>query len=59
MVIKRVVCLYRVSTKLQLTDDDIPMQKKACADFIKKQGFWKLEKEYTEKGVSGYHKTAS
>ena len=58
MVIKRVACLYRVSTKNQLTDDDIPMQKKACADFIKKQGSWKLEIEYIEKGVSGYHKSA-
>ena len=58
MVIKRVACLYRVSTKNQLTDSDIPMQKKACADFIKKQGAWKLVKEYMEKGVSGYHKPA-
>ena len=58
MVIKRVACLYRVSNKSQLTDDDIPMQIKACADFIKKQCTWKLEKEYTEKGVSGYHKSA-
>ncbi|MCL2398792.1 MAG: recombinase family protein [Defluviitaleaceae bacterium] len=58
MKTKRVVCLYRVSTKTQLTNDDIPMQIKACADFIKKQRTWKLEKEYTEKGVSGYHKSA-
>ena len=59
MVLKRVACLYRVSTKNQLTNDDIPMQIKACADFIKKQRTWKLEKEYTEKGVSGYHKSAT
>jgi len=59
MVIKRVACLYRVSTKSQLIGDDIPMQIKACADFIKKQRTWKLEKEYTEKGVSGYHKSAA
>ena len=59
MTIKRVACLYRVSTKTQLTNDDIPMQVKACADFIKKQRTWKLEKEYAEKGVSGYHKSAS
>ena len=57
MVIKRVACLYRVSTKSQLTDDDIPMQKKACNDFIKKKVTWKLETEYMEKGVSGYHKS--
>ena len=58
MVIKRVACLYRVSTKSQLIVDDIPMQIKACADFIKKHHTWKLEIEYTEKGVSGYHKSA-
>ena len=59
MTIKRVACLYRVSTKNQLTNNDIPMQVKACGDFIKKQRTWKLEKEYTEKGVSGYHKSVS
>jgi DNA invertase Pin-like site-specific DNA recombinase len=59
MAIKRVACLYRVSTRTQLSNDDIPMQKKACANFIKKQGTWKLEKEYIEKGVSGYHKSAN
>ena len=58
MVLKRVACLYRVSTKSQLTDDDIPMQIKACANFIEMQKTWRLEKEYTEKGVSGYHKSA-
>jgi len=34
------------------------MQTKACAEFIKKQSTWKLEREYAEKGVSGYHKSA-
>ncbi|MCL1845917.1 MAG: recombinase family protein [Defluviitaleaceae bacterium] len=58
MALRRVACLYRVSTKSQIFDDDIPMQKKACADFIKKQRVWALEKEYIEKGVSGYHKSA-
>ena len=58
-MIKRVACLYRVSTKNQLIDDDIPMQIKACAKFIARQKTWKLEKEYIEKGVSGYHKSAS
>ncbi len=58
--IKRVACLYRVSTKAQMDKltDDIPMQKIACADFINTQKKWKLEKEYIEKGVSGYKKTA-
>ena len=71
MALKRVACLYRVSTKSQLIQnrqaehgapdrpgDDIPMQTKACAEFIKKQSTWKLEREYAEKGVSGYHKSA-
>ncbi|MCL1878886.1 MAG: recombinase family protein [Defluviitaleaceae bacterium] len=58
-MIKRVACLYRVSTKNQLINDDIPMQIKACANFIKKQRTWKLEKEYIEKGVSGFHKSAA
>lgn len=54
---KRVACLYRVSTKGQVDKDDIPMQRKECHSFIKKNG-WVLEKEYLEKGVSGYKKTA-
>lgn len=32
--IKRVATLYRVSTKKQVDDDDIPMQRKACQDYI-------------------------
>lgn len=55
---KRVACLYRVSTLMQVEDDDIPMQKKACKDFIEKMPNWKLVKEYCEKGVSGYKKKA-
>jgi len=54
---KRVACLYRVSTKSQLTDNDIPLQKKACIDFIKRQLYWSLEMEYTEKGISAYNKS--
>ncbi|WP_068610111.1 recombinase family protein [Paenibacillus swuensis] len=53
LVNKRVACLYRVSTRAQLLGDDMPMQKRACRDFVDKQG-WTLVKEYTEKGVSGY-----
>lgn len=55
---KRVACLYRVSTLMQVEDDDIPMQKKACKEFIEKMPNWKLVKEYCEKGVSGYKKKA-
>jgi len=54
---KRVGCLYRVSTKKQVNvEDDIPMQRNACIEYIKKKEDWKLTKEYIEPGVSGYHK---
>lgn len=51
---KRVGCLYRVSTKKQTYNNDIPVQKKACRKFIKNKDDWCLEKEYMELGVSGY-----
>ena len=51
---KRVGCLYRVSTKKQTYNNDIPVQKKACKKFIKSKEDWILEKEYMELGVSGY-----
>ena len=50
---KRVQCLYRVSTKGQVDHDGIPMQKIACREFAKQQG-WVIVKEIQEKGVSGY-----
>lgn len=54
---KRVGCLYRVSTKKQVNiEDDIPMQRNACMEFIKKREDWKFNREYVEPGVSGYHK---
>lgn len=56
---KRVACLYRVSTKGQMDKDDIPMQKRACKDFIEKNKNWVLAKEYTEKGISGFRVEAS
>lgn len=56
---KRVACLYRVSTKMQVEEDDIPMQRKACHEFIGKQKDWSIVKEYSEKGVSGYKLSAS
>lgn len=54
---RRVAAFYRVSTKGQLEGNDIPMQRRACQEFINSKG-WVLVKEYTEKGVSGY-KTAN
>jgi site-specific DNA recombinase len=56
---KRVWNLYRVSTKGQVnSDDDIPMQKKACHNFADKQGDWKITNELFERGVSGWSKSA-
>ena len=54
---KRVYTLYRVSTKGQVEKDDIPMQKESCRDFAESQG-WEIVKEFSEKGVSGFKKSA-
>lgn len=51
---KRVVCLYRVSTTGQVDHDDIPMQKKACREYAATHPDWEIVKEISEKGVSGY-----
>ena len=48
---KRVICLYRVSTKGQVDKDDIPMQRIECRKFIEAQG-WTLVGEYADKGVT-------
>jgi site-specific DNA recombinase len=50
---KRVYCLYRVSTKGQVDGDDIPMQRIACNEFANQQG-WQIVKELSEKGISGF-----
>lgn len=60
---KRVYCLYRVSTKKQVdrndkNENDIPMQRTACHDFASYQKDWEIIKEYSEKGVSGYKVSA-
>lgn len=59
IIMKIAYALYRVSTKQQVDPDqkDIPMQKNACREFAEKQG-WKLEKEFEEKGVSGFKVSA-
>lgn len=49
--------MYRVSTKGQVEKDDIPMQKEACRNFAESQG-WEIIKEFSEKGVSGFKKSA-
>lgn len=54
-VMKKVRCLYRVSTIKQLDENDIPMQRIECQKFISMMPDWEFDKEYIEKGVSGYH----
>ncbi len=57
---KRVLCLYRVSTKgLVDNKDDIPMQRRECMDFIERQDDWVFVGERMEKGVSGYKVSAA
>ena len=51
---KRVICLYRVSTVGQVDHDDIPMQRLACREYAKAHPDWEIIDEISEKGVSGY-----
>ncbi|MCD8197934.1 MAG: recombinase family protein [Lachnospiraceae bacterium] len=60
---KRVYTLYRVSTKKQVNisenhENDIPMQRGACHEFVKYQKDWEIVKEFEEKGVSGFKVSA-
>ena len=57
---QRVMCLYRVSSKGQLDaqNDDIPVQEKACREFIAKHDDWEYFDKREEKGVSAYKKSA-
>jgi len=50
---KRVYCLYRVSTLGQVDKEDIPMQREACQEFAKSKG-WVITEEFSEKGISGF-----
>ncbi len=57
---KRVLCLYRVSTKQQVNiEDDIPVQRRECMAFIERQPDWMFYDERLEKGVSGFKVSAS
>lgn len=57
---KRVLCLYRVSTKGQVDEkDDIPRQRRECHDFIDKMEDWEFYDERLEKGVSGFKAATS
>ncbi len=57
-MVKRVYCLYRVSTKQQVEKDDIPMQKQRCHEFVADKDDWEIVKEFSEKGVSGFKVSA-
>lgn len=55
---KRIWCLYRVSGKGQVSvEDDIPIQRNSCLEYIEKRPDWKLTNELYEKGVSGWSKS--
>ena len=46
---KRVICLYRVSTLGQVDHDDIPMQKLACREYVASHPDWEIVDEISEK----------
>lgn len=52
---KRVRTLLRVSSRQQLHDDDIPIQRAEAEQFIRKHSDWVFDREYLEKGISAYH----
>lgn len=52
---KRVRTLLRVSSRQQLHDDDIPIQRAEAEQFIAKHPDWEFDREYLEKGISAYH----
>ena len=57
---KRVLCLYRVSTLKQVDKkDDIPMQRRECREFIERMDDWVFYDERMEKGISGYKVSAN
>lgn len=51
---KKVRTLLRVSSRQQLHDDDIPMQRAETMRYIANQRDWQFDKEYIEKAVSAY-----
>ena len=57
--IKTVYCLYRVSTKNQVDENDIPMQRLACHEFVSQNPGWFIRREFYERGVSGYKVSAN
>lgn len=58
---RKVICLYRVSTKKQTNkEEDIPVQREQCLQYIERHnqqfGDWEFYTEIIEGGVSAYHK---
>lgn len=51
---KKVRTLLRVSSKQQLYDDDIPVQRAQARQYIADRPDWKFDREYIEKAVSAY-----
>lgn len=51
---KRVRTLLRVSSKQQLHDDDIPIQRAEAKRYIESRPDWTFDMEYVEKAVSAY-----
>ena len=49
---KTVRTLLRVSSKQQLHDDDIPVQRAEVEQFINQHPDWEFDKEYIEKAIS-------
>ena len=54
MGVKRIRTLLRVSSKQQLHEDDIPLQREETKNYIAKHQDWVFDKEYLEKAVSAY-----
>ncbi len=51
---KRVRTLLRVSSRQQLHDDDIPVQRAEAKSYIANRPDWEFDREYIEKAVSAY-----
>ncbi len=51
---KKVRTLLRVSSRQQLHDNDIPVQRAEAEEYIAKHTDWEFDKEYIEKAVSAY-----
>lgn len=56
---KRVICLYRVSTTGQVDKNDIPLQRLECHEFASRMNNWQIIDELSEKGVSGFKVSAA